>query len=259
VRKILVEKNVLEKLIADNKRLSEISKILNCAPGTVKNYIKKYNIIQPPGFCSSSKKRGRPKGIPWTQEQKEKHSKINSGKGNPFYGKKHNKKTKEKMSRNHADFNGDKNPFRIASRKNPKLLKDLGERTKKQWAKLSKEEKYNRTKQNIFGDISKYHWSRTMRNAAFRGIDFDILPEDAWELWVKQKGKCALSGVDLNLKTCDEITASLDRMDSNLGYLKNNIQWTHKDLNQMKMILTNQQFIDWCIKIVNYQKKCGNI
>lgn len=259
MRKILVEKNVLEQLILEHGNIIKITKILGCSEGTIVNYIKKYNLEKPPGFHSKGKKIGRPKGIPWTKEQKKQRSKIYSGKGNPFYNKKHNKQTKEKMSKNHADFNGDKNPFRIASRKNPKLLKDLGERTKQQWAKLSKEEKYNRTKQNIFGEISKYHWSRTMRNAAFRGIDFDILPEDAWELWIKQKGKCALSGVDLNLKTCDEITASLDRINSNLGYLKNNIQWTHKDLNQMKMILTNQQFIDWCIKIVNYQKECGNI
>lgn len=58
-----------------------------------------------------------------SEEHKKKLSKINSGEGNPMFGKKHSKKTKEKMSinisKNHADFSGEKHP-----RWNPRLTKE---------------------------------------------------------------------------------------------------------------------------------------
>jgi hypothetical protein len=48
-------------------------------------------------------------------------------------------------------------------------------------------------------------------------------------------------------------TASLDRIDSSKGYFKGNVQWIHKDLNVMKMDLTEEKFIDYC-KLV-YENK----
>jgi hypothetical protein len=44
-------------------------------------------------------------------------------------------------------------------------------------------------------------------------------------------------------------TASLDRIDSTKGYTPENVQWLHKDINQMKMDLTEQKFIDLCKKV----------
>lgn len=40
-------------------------------------------------------------------KQRMEHSKFMSGSLNPFYGKKHSKKTRKKMSENHANFNGE--------------------------------------------------------------------------------------------------------------------------------------------------------
>ena len=48
-------------------------------------------------------------------------------------------------------------------------------------------------------------------------------------------------------------TASLDRIDSKLGYTSNNIQWVHKDLNYMKSDLDQSVFIEWCRKVVEAQ------
>jgi len=44
-----------------------------------------------------------------------------SGTNNPFFGKKHTEITKKQMSKNHADFTGDKNPFK-------KSLSDINKR-----------------------------------------------------------------------------------------------------------------------------------
>lgn len=45
-----------------------------------------------------------------SKEEKEKRRKKYSGKGNPYYGKKHTKETKRKISKHHADVSGINNP-----------------------------------------------------------------------------------------------------------------------------------------------------
>jgi len=51
------------------------------------------------------------KGTHLSEEHKRKISEVTKGEKNPFYGKKHTPKTCEQMSKNHADFTGDKNPL----------------------------------------------------------------------------------------------------------------------------------------------------
>jgi hypothetical protein len=104
------------------------------------------------------------------------------------------------------------------------------------------------------GDITKTYWYAIRQGAQKRNIEFDITIEQAWELFVKQNGKCALSGVDIqlssDLKKCNpdysKITASLDRIDSTKGYILNNIQWVHKTVNYIKRDLDQEEFITWC-------------
>jgi len=40
--------------------------------------------------------------------------------------------------------------------------------------------------------------------------------------------------------------ASLDRIDSSIGYVNDNVQWVHKDINMMKRIYTQEYFIYLC-------------
>lgn len=44
-------------------------------------------------------------------------------------------------------------------------------------------------------------------------------------------------------------TASLDRIDSTKGYVEENVQWVHKDVNFMKSNLTEQRFKELISKI----------
>ena len=48
------------------------------------------------------------------------------------------------------------------------------------------------------------------------------------------------------------VTQSLDRIDSTKGYTIDNVQWVHKYINLMKHQLTQQQFIDFCKKVVEH-------
>lgn len=62
------------------------------------------------------------------------------GNKNGFFGKKHTKETKNKMSDNHADFTGEKNPYKKALLKNPEKRKDASDRLKKIWKNRTDDE-----------------------------------------------------------------------------------------------------------------------
>ena len=96
-----------------------------------------------------------------------------------------------------------------------------------------------------YEDIPLTRWTNWIREAKLRNLNFDISIEFAWELFLKQNRKCALSGKEIffGLSVKDRTqTASLDRIDSKRGYTKDNIQWVHKTVNIMKMALPEDTF-----------------
>jgi hypothetical protein len=106
------------------------------------------------------------------------------------------------------------------------------------------------------GEISGSYFTATMHNAKSRKIGFDVTIEYIWEIFLKQERKCALSGEILTFSRRRDLfpqTASLDRIDNTKGYIKGNVQWVHKDVNEMRMNRTKENFIEWCHKISNYQ------
>jgi len=70
------------------------------------------------------------------------------------------------------------------------------------------------------------------------------------EIFLEQDKKCALTNLDIEMGT----TASLDRIDSSKGYINGNIQWLHKNVNQMKWDLNQSHFISLCELIVENNK-----
>lgn len=96
--------------------------------------------------------------------------------------------------------------------------------------------------------IKDFYWKRVLKNAEQRGMEVTISLEYAAELFYKQEWKCIFTGVDLQFANIfsEKSTASLDRIDSSLGYCENNLQWVHKSINRMKMNLPDDEFIDWC-------------
>ncbi len=105
-----------------------------------------------------------------------------------------------------------------------------------------------------YKEIYGIYWTNVKNGAVKRNMDFDISIEYAWELFIKQQRRCALSGLEIYFKnTLNNIkaTASLDRINSNKGYIEGNVQWVHKDINQMKMDLPEDKFINYCKLISN--------
>lgn len=85
-------------------------------------------------------------------------------------------------------------------------------------------------------------FSKLKRGAEKRNIFFEITIEDIWEQYEKQQHRCALSNVFLEW----DKNASVDRIDSNKHYTKDNIQIVHKTINMMKRDLNQDEFIRHC-------------
>jgi hypothetical protein len=99
--------------------------------------------------------------------------------------------------------------------------------------------------------------TRVKRN----GLEINITKEYVNKLYLLQNGKCKLSGVEITLpKTWRDRTysASLDRIDSNKGYVIGNVQWVHKHINVMKNTFPEEMFIFLCKK-VSEQNEYGKI
>ena len=90
--------------------------------------------------------------------------------------------------------------------------------------------------------------------------EFSITPDYLDSLWEGCHGRCYLSGLALTLpSTATEFqqhlyTASLDRIDSSIGYIEGNVNWSHKEVNVMKLHLSNDEFIILCKEVSNASK-----
>ena len=114
------------------------------------------------------------------------------------------------------------------------------------------------------------YWTAFVSNTKRRGkhhnvsvyLSDDITPEYLDNLLVEQNFKCALTNLDINLPNhCSDFllsrkwTASIDRIDSNLGYQKGNIQWIHKDIQFIKSNFNEKELLYYCRLIVDNTKQ----
>jgi hypothetical protein len=117
--------------------------------------------------------------------------------------------------------------------------------------------KRNRSKKyKGVGDLSGTKFRTIKAQAKHRGHEFGITIEYAWQLFVEQGRKCALTGLPLALSPSSMApgtsTASLDRIDSDRGYIEGNVQWVHVAINYMKHTLPEEVFIQWCCHVAHY-------
>ena len=115
-------------------------------------------------------------------------------------------------------------------------------------------------------NINKILWKNIYHNAVSkRDLDFVISIQDADSKLVEQQFRCGLSGIHLSIpiyswqgKLLNEGNASLDRIDSSIGYTKDNIHWVDKTINKMKGAFSLDRFFTLCKKVsvwnTNYPK-----
>jgi len=110
------------------------------------------------------------------------------------------------------------------------------------------------------GELTSVYFSTLRINAKKRGIKFAITMKQIWQLFLRQKRKCALTGLDLGLIKSYTLynkggqTASLDRIDPKKGYTINNVRWLHKAVNISKWNFTDEYYIKLCGLVYKHAK-----
>lgn len=96
--------------------------------------------------------------------------------------------------------------------------------------------------------------SATRARSNARSRAFTLLPADVCELFVRQKGLCALTGERMYLQagrvTRTKNAMSIDRIDSSRGYTKDNIQLVRTVANIAKGAMTDDEFLTLCKQVV---------
>jgi hypothetical protein len=111
----------------------------------------------------------------------------------------------------------------------------------------SKAQKRSASAKNFIAGIYN-HCSKRKLN-----LGFDLDCEYLNNIYEKQKGLCALTGVEMTYKAGNGrvyTNISIDRIDSNKGYIKNNVQFVCDIVNVMKSNLTLDEFYFWCKKVL---------
>jgi len=122
------------------------------------------------------------------------------------------------------------------------------------------------------GDLSLSYYNAIKKNRCIKKDIFfseEVTMEYLWDMFIKQNKKCALSNIDITInprwsqqnkgrKTDIKQTASLDRIDSNIGYVIGNLQWVHKDVNNIKGSFNEDILLYYCEQIVNFKLKKSN-
>lgn len=85
-----------------------------------------------------------------------------------------------------------------------------------------------------------------MLSAKRRGHTWAIEKQDLDEIYDRQGGRCALSGLPMTWTGSVAYRPSLDRIDSSKGYYKGNVQFLCSIVNLMKNRITERAFLWLC-------------
>lgn len=128
----------------------------------------------------------------------------------------------------------------------------LGTHRKKFCSTVCKGKHHRRT----YGSSLKPFLEQLLRLGKSRRFTREALTIDyLLELWDKQEGLCALTGVPMT-HVCGQgkvkTNVSIDRIDSSLGYTNSNVQLTCVVVNKMKLDMSDTELKFWCEGILNH-------
>ena len=99
-------------------------------------------------------------------------------------------------------------------------------------------------------------WFNSFRKSALtRGYCWEIDISFVDTMYEEQRGVCVYSGLPISWSVQGwDHTASLDRIDNDLGYTEDNVQLVHKEVNMMRGSLEDERFKELCNLIANKVK-----
>lgn len=130
---------------------------------------------------------------------------------------------------------------------------------KRETAHLSK---YTLNKLDEFSDFRWYMKVMKNSNRKHKTNDFDVDLEYLKTLWESQNGICPFSGQKMILRThtncvsesTNPYTASIDRINSEVGYIKGNIRFVSIMANWARNRFTDTQLIEFCKSVSNHNR-----
>lgn len=276
--KTTLTEELLKRLILEEKRnIEEIASLLECTTNTIKKYCRKYDIYYENKTVSKTKYV-----CVDTLRTKIEIDGISYKEASEYFGCYTNKISDlcyengiAKKQKRFRDYTGEVfGPYEVLSFHhyknksywNCRCLCGVEEVKNINFLKRIKEDTFCRGKHKTenYEGIAGSLISSIIRNAANRGHAFLIPINELWETWIKQEGKCALSGVEIVIPSTNQdyydgkYSASLDRIDSSLHYCSGNVQWVHKKINYMKGNMTEEEFLYWCDAISDNRKGCDD-
>lgn len=94
-------------------------------------------------------------------------------------------------------------------------------------------------------------------SAAKRGHEFSITREDLIEAWYEQGGLCAYSGKPMSVAAGQLDSVSVERIDNDVGYTKDNTVLVCNAVNKMKTNLPYSDFVQFCRAIASWLESEG--
>ena len=145
----------------------------------------------------------------------------------------------------------------FSKNKRCKLRDGLNYVCKECYSKIYNNHRIKNANNNKLDFVLKARFNDTKQRAKKKGIFNDLVITDIYEIWNKQNGKCAISGIDMTINTYNgkiSTNVSVDRINSSLGYIKSNIQLVCSTVNMMKGSLNMDEFLFFCNEILNNNK-----
>jgi len=105
----------------------------------------------------------------------------------------------------------------------------------------------SRAKQNsTIQGKAKIFLQNARKSAAKRGQEFVLSIDDVVQCWEDQSQICAYSGRKMTLESGKPNTVSIERIDSKIGYTKDNTILVCQAINRMKSDFGFDEFYDLC-------------
>lgn len=104
---------------------------------------------------------------------------------------------------------------------------------------------------NDFDCFVDYTYNSLKRGARRRGYEFNLTREDLKEI-LESSDSCSITGQPLVHRQNSPNKASIDRIDNNQGYYKENVQVVTSRVNKHRLDSDLQDFFDMCCKVAEH-------
>ena len=104
-------------------------------------------------------------------------------------------------------------------------------------------------------ELLRRHFKRSLKRAKYRskkkGMDFNLSFSDLRNLYFLQKARCFYTGQQFDFK--DKLKRlSLDRVDSDEGYIVGNVVWCLLEINYIKYKFKYSSIKEICLKLLTH-------